>query len=387
MFARLHRFDTEHRQVVDACVAIILALLLGVGLGLRPSVGDTSARLVGGLLAAAVALPLALRRRNPYLALLGSLVFALALNIFSVPEPPVVLPLALALYTIGTVGSRGAVLLTGLGTLAVSLAMGLVLTGDQPVIEEIVRDIAWVVGSLAVGYAVANRRAYVDQIRQRALEAERTKEEEAQRRVEEERIRIARDVHDGVAHALASISLQAGAADAVFDTDPAGARRALKAIRAASVSALSELRLTVGTLRHQGDGPAAEGFERDRVDRLADVLRAEGIRVSVHGEAYSRPLAGEVGIAAQRILQEALTNVLRHSGARKVDISFDRVGDDLVLVVTDDGAGLKQPGANPGYGLVGMRERAEALGGRVEHGPGPRGGFVVRADLPIERRR
>ena len=108
--------------------------------------------------------------------------------------------------------------------------------------------------------------------------------------MEEERIRIARDVHDGVAHALASISIQASAASAVFDSDPEGARQALKAIRVASVSALSELRSTVGTLRHQGEGAAVEGFDPERVDRLADVLRAEGIRVSVRGEEYSRPL-------------------------------------------------------------------------------------------------
>ena len=386
MFSRLHRFDTEHRQAVDVVVAVILALLLGLGFALRPRTGGSSDQIIGAVLAAAAALPLAIRRRNPYLALVGSLVFTVALYAFSVPDAPLVFPVAIALYTIGTVGSRRTILLIGCGTLAVSLTLGLGFTDNPGIAEEIVRDIAWVVGSLAVGFAVANRRAYVDQIRQRAIEAERTKEEEAQRRVEEERIRIARDVHDGVAHALASISIQASAASAVFDSDPEGARRALKAIRVASVSALSELRSTVGTLRHQGEGAALEGFDPERVDRLADVLRAEGIRVSMRGEQYSRPLSGEVGIAAQRILQEALTNVLRHSGAREVEISFERVGDALVLVVTDDGIGPKEPGANPGYGLLGMGERAESLGGHIEHGPGPDGGFFVRAVLPLQRR-
>lgn len=386
MFRRIHRFDTEHRQTVDAAVAVILALLLGIGFGLRPSTGSSSGQIIGAVLAAAAALPLAVRRRNPYLALLGSLAFTIALYASSVPEPPLVFPVAIALYTIGTVGARRTILLVGAGTLAVSLSLGLVLTQNPGVIEEIVRDIAWVVGSLALGFAVASRRAYVEQIRQRALEAERTKEEEAERRVEEERIRIARDVHDGVAHALASISIQASAGSAVFDSNPEGARQALKAIRLASVSALSELRSTVGTLRHQENSPAVEGFERERVDRLAEVLRAEGIHVSVHGEAYSRPLGGEVGTAAQRILQEALTNVLRHSGARHVEISFDRVGEGLVLVVADDGTGPKEPGANPGYGLVGMQERAESVGGSLEHGPGPKGGFFVKAILPARSR-
>jgi signal transduction histidine kinase len=387
MFTRLRRSGTRHPHVVDALAAVALALLLGIGFGLRPSSGDSADRIIAGLLAALVALPLVARRRNPYVALAGSLALTVVLFALSSPAPPVILPTAIALYTIGTVGSRRTILLVGSGTLAVSLALGLGYTHDPAIVEEIVRDIAWVVGSLAVGFAVANRRAFVAQIRQRAIEAERTKEEEAQRRVEEERIRIARDVHDGVAHALASISIQAGAGSAVFDSDPEGARQALKAIRMASVSALSELRSTVGTLRHQGDSTVVEGFERERVDRLADVLRAEGIRVTVHGEAYLQPLDGEVGTVIQRILREALTNVLRHSGARKVDISLDRVGDDLVLVVTDDGRGLaKEPGANPGYGLLGMSERATSIGGTVEYGPAPGSGFSVKAVLPVKRR-
>lgn len=367
-------------------MAVILALLLGIGFGLRSHSGDSSDQITGPLLAAAAALPLALRRTNPYLALLGSLAFTVAFYVSSVPEPPLVFPVTIALYTVGTVGSRRNVLWIGAGTLAVSLTLGLGFTRSPAVAEEIVRDIAWVVGSLAVGFAVANRRAYVEQIRQRALEAERTREEEAERRVVEERIRIARDVHDGVAHALASISIQASAGSAVFDSDPEGARQALKVIRLASVSALSELRSTVGTLRRQGDDPAVEGFDRERVDRLADVLRAEGIRVSVHGEAYLRPPGGQVGTAAQRIVQEALTNVLRHSGARAVEISFNRVGEGLVLVVTDDGRGPKEPGANPGYGLIGMRERAESVCGFMEYGPGPKGGFFVKAVLPEKSR-
>ena len=199
--------------------------------------------------------------------------------------------------------------------LACSWALGFIQAPDA--VEEIVRDVAWVVGSLALGSAVASRRAYVEQIRQRAIDAERTKEEEAQRRVEEERIRIARDVHDGVAHALASISIQAGAGGAVLDSDPEGARQAFKAIRAASALALSELRSTLGMLRHQPRAPRSGGFQPEQVDRLAEVLRAEGIRVSVHGEASAQPVEGEVGTAIHRILQEALTNVLRHSRAER----------------------------------------------------------------------
>lgn len=320
------------------------------------------------------------RRRNPYVALVGSLIFTFAASTFSSPVPPLILPSAISLYTIGTVGSRRTISLVGSGTLAVSLAFGFI-SGEAPgVAQQVVSNCAWVAGSLAIGLAVSNRRAYVEQIEQRAIEAERTKEEEAQHRVEQERIRIARDVHDGVAHALASISIQAGAGSAVIDSDPEGARRAFKAIRVASTSALSELRSTLGMLRHQGDDAVAEGLDAEQVNRLADVLRAEGIRVSVHGQACSQPLEGEVGIALHRVLREALTNVLRHSGAGQVDIALDC--DDLVLVVSDDGRGpAKEPGANQGYGLMGMRERAISVGGSLEYGPRHEGGQYGRFKL------
>jgi signal transduction histidine kinase len=385
MFSRLRRATAEHPRILDALVAVVLALLLGLGFGLHGRGGDSSSQIIGGVLAAIVALPVAVRRRHPYVSLAGSLVLTVVVFAFSDPAPPVILPTAIALYTIGTTGTRRTVLLVGSGTLVVSLALGLGYTDNPAVVELIVRDVAWVVGSLAVGFAVANRRAYVGQIRQRAIEAERTKEEEAQRRVEEERIRIARDVHDGVAHALASISIQAGAGGAVLDSDPEGARQAFKAIRAASALALFELRSTLGLLRHDSEGPLAGGFQPERVDRLAEVLRAEGIRVSVHGQACSQPVEGDVGTAIHRILQEALTNVLRHSRARAVNITLDRIGDDVVLRVTDDGReSAQEPGANPGYGLLGMRERAVSVGGSLEYGPVSGGGFSVKAVLPMK---
>ena len=386
MFPRLRRATAQHPHILDALVAVVLALLLGLASGFHNS-SDSSDPLLAGFLSGIVALPLAVRRVKPYAALAGVLALTIVAYPFSHPGPSVILPAAIALYTVGTVGSRRTILLVGSGTLGLSLALGFAFIQAPDVVEEIVRNVAWVVGSLALGSAVASRRAYVEQIRQRAIDAERTKEEEAQRRVEEERIRIARDVHDGVAHALASISIQAGAGGAVLDSDPEGARQAFKAIRAASALALSELRSTLGMLRHQPEGAMVGGFQPEQVDRLAEVLRAEGIRVSVHGEASTQPVEGEAGTAIHRILQEALTNVLRHSRAREVDIALDRMGDDLVLAVTDDGREpAKEPGANPGYGLLGMRERAVSVGGSLECGPVPGGGFSVKAVLPVKGR-
>jgi signal transduction histidine kinase len=385
MFPRLRLAAAQHPHIFGALVAALLALLLGLASGLRSRGADSPDPLIAGFLSAIVAFPIAIRRTNPYPALVGVLALTILAYSFSHPGPYVIVPAAIALYTVGTVGSRRTLLLVGAGTLVVSFGLAFLSTPVSGMGEEIVPNIAWVVGGLALGSAVASRRAYIDQIRQRAIDAERTKEEEAQRRVEEERIRIARDVHDGVAHALASISIQAGAGGAVFDIDPEGARQALNAIRAASVLALSELRSTLGLLRHQPEGAVVGGFHPEQVDRLADVLRAEGIRVSINGDACSQPVEGTVGTAIHRIIQEALTNVLRHSGAREVDVVLGHVGDNLVLVVTDNGRGpTKEPNAIQGYGLLGMRERAVSVGGSVEYGPLPGAGFSVKAVLPAK---
>lgn len=389
MFTRLRRFARQHPDLVDAVVAVVLACLLGFAIA-DPRFGGGFA--VSRVLAtAAVALPLAVRRRNPYVALAGILVllglaYALIPSGLAGDRPPVVpvFPAVIALYTVGTVGSRRTILLVGAAALVVATTFALAILRPWDVTGEIAHAIAWVAGSLAVGSAVANRRAYVDQFRQRALQAERTKEEEAQRRVYEERTRIARDVHDGVAHALASISIQASAGSAVLDSDPEGARQALQAIRLASASALSDLRATLGLLRHEDAAVVESGFDAQQADALADVLRAEGVQVSVNWGGRSRPLDGEAGKAVKRILQEALTNVLRHAEARKVEIGLDHVGDEFILIVTDDGKGpattTKEP---PGYGLLGMRERAVALGGSLEYGARQGGGFYVQAVLPL----
>ncbi len=390
MFTRLRLFARQHPDLIDAAAAVVLACLLGLAVA-NPRLGG-GFTLSRALATGAVALPLAVRRRNPFVALAGVLVllglaYGLVPSALAEDYPPVVpvFPAVVALYTVGTVGSRRTILLVGAATLAVATTFALAIQRPGDTTGEIAHAIAWVVGSLAVGSAVANRRAYVDQFRQRALQAERTKEEEAQRRVYAERTRIARDVHDGVAHALASISIQASAASAVLDSDPEGARaKLLQAIRLASASALSDLRATLGLLRHEDGAVAESGLDAEVIDRLAEVLRAEGVRVSVHQGGRPRSLDGETGVAAKRILQEALTNVLRHAEAREVEIGLDYVGDELILIVTDDGKGpatkTKEP---PGYGLLGMRERAVAVGGSLGYGAREGGGFYVQAVLPL----
>jgi signal transduction histidine kinase len=386
MYRKLCRVSGEHPLAVDTSIAFAVAALLAavsVGGGIREDV-QASAMVLPTVLSAIVALPLVLRRRRPYLALAGTLILAVLAFGLSSPVPPVMLPIAIALYTVGSRGYRTGSLIGAAAAVLCILIIRLVFSRPPALAEDLVRDAAWIVGSTALGYAVASRRAYVEEFKQRALDAERTREEEAQRRVNEERLCIARDVHDGVAHALASISLQASAANAVLDTDPDGAREALRQIRGASVSALAELRATLGVIRQPASVGPVPAPSLDQLAELADVLRAGGIEVSVSRQGGDPNVPLEVGNVAYRILQEALTNVLRHSGARHADVKVRYDRTSLTVSVADDGNGQTQDdGRGAGYGITGMRERAEAVGGSLEAGPRSGGGFVVQADLPL----
>jgi signal transduction histidine kinase len=386
MYRKFRRILGEHPLAVDTAIALVVAafvVVVSIGGGIRQG-RQASALIAPTVLAAIAALPLLARRRYPYFALAGTLALALVAYGFTSPVPLVMLPAAVALYTVGASGHRKGSLI-GVGGAVVSIVViGLALSPGTDLAEGLVRDVAWIVGSTALGFAVASRRAYVEEFKQRALHAERTREEEAQRRVDEERLRIARDVHDGVAHALASISLQASAAGAVLDSDPEGAREALRQIRGASVSALAELRATLGILRQPAGAGVTQAPTLEQLAGLADVLRAGGIEVSVSREGGDRTVPADVGNVAYRILQEALTNVLRHSGARHADVKLRYERASLTVSVADDGNGQMQDDARgTGYGITGMRERAAAVGGSLEAGPKAGGGFVVRADLPL----
>lgn len=386
MYRKLCRVIADHRLLVDTVLALAIAAFMAavaVEGGIR-SGREASAMVAPALLSAIVALPLVERRRYPYHTLAATLALtALAFGL-STPLPPVILPVVVALYTLGVCGQRKGSLLSAGAAMVVLVAIRLAFSSTGDPVEGIVRDFAWIVGSTAVGSAIASRRAFVEALRQRALDAERTREEEAERRVNEERLRIARDVHDGVAHALASISLQASAASAVLNSDVEGAREALGQIRGASVSALAELRATLGVLRQPAGAGETQAPTLEQLSGLADVLRAGGIEVSVRREGGIRTVPAETGRVAYRIIQEALTNVLRHSGARHADVNVRYGQESLTISVSDDGNGrVRDDKHGPGFGITGMRERAAAAGGSLEAGPKAGGGFVVSANLPL----
>jgi signal transduction histidine kinase len=238
-----------------------------------------------------------------------------------------------------------------------------------------VRNFAFCLLALAAGDIVRSRREAVERL-------VAVREEEALRRLGEERLRIARDVHDVVGHAMVAINVQAGVAAHLIDRDPEQARAALRAIKAASGEALNDLRATIGVLR---DPDAAAPVEpaaglRD-LDELAARLRTAGVRVTLEIEDLDRVPAA-VHAAGYRIVQEALTNVLRHAHASMVRVGVTEGEGAVHIEVVDDGAGAAADGGGSGNGVRGMRERAAALSGTLESGPAADGGWRVLARLP-----
>ena len=252
--------------------------------------------------------------------------------------------------------------------------------------------LSWVLAAAAVGQAVRAGRAQQAMLVDRAQRAETGREDEARRRVQAERLRIARELHDAVGHQVALISVQAGAMTYLLDKDPVGAKQSLAHIQNASEAALEELRLAVGLLRQPGDHEPVEPAGRlDRLDELIASFVATGLRVTCDVSGIARPLPEVVDLTAYRLIQESLTNTAKHAAGASASIRLDFTPDTLALTVEDagssaDGSAGRHATADEagqaGHGIVGMHERAAALGGRLSAGPRRGGGFRVVAELP-----
>jgi signal transduction histidine kinase len=286
------------------------------------------------------------------------------------PSGPALLLPTIALFNLARL--RGPVVagLAGAGVLLAALAVYLVMGGGVVLNARVALFVVWLVAVVGIGSAVRNRVSAVRAAREQAAEHQH-------RLAELERLRIAREVHDVVAHSLAMINVQAGVAAHVADRRPEQAVEALRAIKEASAAALADLRATLAVLRTgQGLGPAPSLAQ---LDELLEHARATGLGVRVHSSPGELP--APVDGAAYRILQESLTNVVRHANqATTVDIHFARTREALEVVVRDNGRGASEPRA--GHGLRGMAERAAALGGRFEVRVVD-GGYEVRARLPL----
>jgi signal transduction histidine kinase len=252
-------------------------------------------------------------------------------------------------------------------------------------VSTVLLNSGWMAMGILLGEVLRGRHAYARQAELRAREAERVQQEMAQRRVIAERLQIARELHDVLAHTVAVINVQAGVAAHVIDRQPEQARAALVHIKDASRDTLQELRALVGVLRDgDGPGPRAPTAGLDALDDLLASVRAAGLTVAVERCGDQRPLPATVDLAAYRIIQEALTNVIKHAGPARVCVALHRRPDRLEIAVTNErGPRLPLPSDRSGHGLAGMRERAAVLGGSLDAAPRPDGGFEVRATLPV----
>jgi signal transduction histidine kinase len=297
------------------------------------------------------------------------------------PHGPVFLSLIVAYFTAYTMGRRRVAIASLFVGYAGFMWLGWLLgTKSFPSLGTMVAASVWLTCLFIAAEVVRVRRM-------NAMEATRIFEEEAKRRASEERLRIARELHDVLAHNISMINVQAGVALHLMDEQPEQARTALTAIRDASKDALAELRSVLDILRQTGEAPP-----RSPTAGLADLPQlisgTEAAGLTVHSDIHEpvRPLPPGLDLAAYRIVQEALTNVTRHANARSATVRITEDDRVLTVEVVDDGRGGSTLASTPGAGtgISGMRERAAALGGHLDAGPRPGGGFAVRAELPLE---
>jgi signal transduction histidine kinase len=335
--------------------------------------GGDSIGVAGVALLGAAGLVLAWRRERPAAVLAAVLALTLAYWVSGLPPGPVFLPLIVAFYTAHLTGHRLAAVLSLVGGLVGFAIVSPLARGEDVTGTGAASLAAWLLVLLAVAEVIRWRRAY-------RAEARRAREDEARRQAGEERLRIARELHDVLAHDISLINVQAGVALHLIDERPEQAREALAAIKHASKDALGELRSVLEALRAEGPAPRAPTAGLARLDEVVAGAAAAGLRVDAEVEGAPETLPAAVDLAAFRIVQEAVTNVIRHADTATAAVRLRYDAADLVVEVCDDGRGGVANGH--GNGLAGMAERAAALGGTLDAGPRAGGGFRVYARLP-----
>jgi signal transduction histidine kinase len=334
---------------------------------------------LGYVLLAAGPAALIWRERYPVTVLWSVIAVTLIYLLIGYPFGPFVLSVILALYTAVVGGHRLAAWLAGAALYGGHFALDFILNGSQPSLGQAGGVAAWLLVVLAASEVARYRRESV-------IEARQIREEESRRRASEERLGIARELHDVLAHNISLINVQSGVALHLMDRQPQQARTALTAIEAASRDALVELRSVLDILRQPEEGaPRSPAPGLARLDSLATQARAAGLEVETRVESDIRQLPAPVDGAVYRVVQEALTNVIRHAGASKATVRIRDADGELNVEIEDDGRGTGPSGqAESGSsGIAGMRERVAALGGHLEAGPLPGRGFRVHAQLPV----
>ncbi|WP_448640789.1 sensor histidine kinase [Geodermatophilus sp. URMC 63] len=381
-------------------------------------------------LAALAALPVLLLRRRPWTAMALTSAGVVGYSLLGYPESISGYGVLVALYGVAARYPRR----ISLGAVPLVLAGMVVFTFSWPqgyTLNDVLADLLVTGAMWALGDAARTQRRQARALAERAREAEASREAHSREAVVHERLRIARELHDVMAHSMSVIAVQAGVGRHVMDRDPGTARRALTVVEDTSRRTLAEMRQLLGVLRVDdvaaddvatdgratdgratdgratdgratsgratGDGAAPAGSAAgaatrtpqpglDRLEELLATARAAGSAVTLSTSGTPRPLTAQLDLAAYRILQEALTNAAKHAGPATVEVALTWREDGLLIEVDDDGPGPASGRPGGGYGLVGLRERAASVGGHLETGPGPRGGFLLRARLPLHVR-
>ena len=385
---RIKRLRSLYRSLDPVRVDAVFAAVLLVAGVLAALFGEDKARGAQLISMVGVTVPVAFRRRRPIAAVLTmalALLLATALGGAPTQSTGIVALIALVsgAYMLGA-RTQGRVLAAGTIALIVALAADAIAEESQTV-SALLFFTFFVVGlPVAAGQATRSRAQLADELADRAVALERARGGEAQAAVQEERARIARELHDVVAHDVSVMVVQAAAAKRIVEREPDRAEEAIVSIEGTGREALAEMRRLLGVLRRGDEDLAlAPQPSLSRVDALLARTRAAGLDVALERSGDDAPLPAGVDLAAYRVVQEALANVVRHAGAEHATVRLTYDPRAVVVEVVDDGRGAANGGGKAGHGLIGLRERVDLYGGDFEAGPRAEGGFGVRARLPV----
>ncbi|KKD09800.1 sensor histidine kinase [Streptomyces sp. WM6386] len=373
------RLRTTHPYVVDTALAALVLFAASLQ-WIFPDEGDDPLSRLGWLLGAATALPLVWRSRAPFVTACAVSVATPAQAVHHAPPPDVMYGGLVVLYTMAARGTptQRRFMLVG-WSIGVSVTM-LHKEGAEPF--EYAFQLLSVACAYALGMLARVQRAYTAELEDRARRLERERAADTARATAQERARIARDMHDILAHAVSLMVVQAEAGPVVVRSDPARAEAAFEAIAAAGRDAMSQLRRILGVLKdEQRNGTSPQPGIKALPVLVRQVRESTGLRVELRAGGEPKPLPPDTDIAVYRVIQEALTNTVKHAYASFAIVELDWAEEALTVSVTDDGQGPTAPGG--GHGLIGIRERAAACGGDARTGRGPDGGFRVVVRLPV----
>jgi signal transduction histidine kinase len=381
------RWLRQHPLAADSLLFVLItSIMIGFGIAADVEPGQRTIGALGWFLIVAAHAPVIWRRIQPVGALWVSVAFTVPFWILDYPDAPIGSNLLILLYSLAAHAGRPSSIRHFWGTFAVLMSVltaGVLSHNDDVPWLALPANIVVIATMWILGDNLRTRRDYLHELEQNAAMAEERQVAEAQRAVQQERTRIARELHDVVAHSMSVMVVQAAAARRIVTRSPADATAALEAIETTGRESLHEMRRVLGVLR--GDEDEAELAPAPGLDdfgRLLQQCEEAGLPVDLEVTGDPRRLAPGLELSAYRVVQESLTNSLKHAGPARATVRLHYRPEMLELEVTDDGRGASSTAGAGGQGLIGMRERVDAFGGTLAAGPRPGGGFRVSASFP-----